>query len=100
MLWWAIITGAAGCYLLKLSGLSVPNRILHNPRIQRIATLLPIGLLTALLAIQSATTEHRLVLDERLAGLTAALLALLLRAPFLVVVVVAATTTATLRVLL
>ncbi|WP_218003211.1 AzlD domain-containing protein [Nocardia concava] len=100
MLWWAIIAGAAACYLLKLAGLSVPERILRNARVQRIAALLPIGLLTALLVIQSATTEHRLVIDERLAGLAAALVALILRAPFLVVVAVAATTTATLRFLL
>ncbi|MEC3917282.1 AzlD domain-containing protein [Nocardia sp. CDC160] len=100
MLWWAIIVGSAGCYLLKLAGLSVPERILQDTRVQKIAALLPIGLLTALLVIQAATTEHRIVVDERLAGIAAAWIALLLRAPFLVVVAVAAATTATLRVLL
>jgi uncharacterized membrane protein len=44
--------------------------------------------------------ERGLILDERLIGIVAAVLALLLRAPILVVVVVAAAATALARALL
>lgn len=96
-MWPAVLIASAGCYLLKLAGLSVPPRLLANPRVRRIAELLPIALLTALIAVQTFTTGHRIVLDARAAGLAAAAVAILLRAPFLVVVVLAAATTALVR---
>ena len=46
---------------------------------------------------QALATDEQLVLDERAAGLLAAMVAILLRAPLLVVVVVAAATAAGLR---
>jgi hypothetical protein len=38
---------------LKLAGLSVPKSILERPRVQRIAALLPVVLLSALVAVQT-----------------------------------------------
>jgi branched-subunit amino acid transport protein len=99
MMWAAVLAGAFGCYLLKLAGLSVPSNILENQWVQRIAAALPIALLTALIVIQTFTTGHRLTIDARAAGLTAAAIAVLLRAPFLVVVGVAALTAALIRAL-
>ena len=96
-MWPAILIASAGCYLLKLAGLSVPARALANPRVRHTAELLPIALLTALIVVQTFTTGHRLVLDARAAGLAAAAVAILVRAPFLVVVVLAAATTALVR---
>ena len=93
MTWAAIVVSSLGCYLLKLSGLSVPARWLEAPLVQRIAALLPIALLAALAAVQTVATGTHLVLDARLAGVAAAIVALLLRAPFLVVVGVAAVVT-------
>jgi hypothetical protein len=61
--------------------------------------LLPIALLAALVAIQTFTHGQRLVVDARAAGLAAAVVALALRAPFLVVVITAAAVTAGLRAL-
>jgi branched-subunit amino acid transport protein len=98
-LWVAVLAGSLGCYLLKHAGLSVPARILSNPAVQRVATALPIALLTALIVIQTFTSGHRLVVDARAAGLAAAAVAVLLRAPFLVVVGVAAVTAAVIRLL-
>ena len=97
MIWLAVVLGAAGCYLCKLVGLSVPQRILDDPRTQRIAALLPVALLAALAALQTFTTSQRLVLDARTAALAVAALAILLRAPFLLVVTLAAATAAVLR---
>jgi hypothetical protein len=97
MTWAAILVSALGCYLLKLAGLSVPTRWLEAPVVARIAALVPIALLAALAAVQAVATGTHLVLDARLAGAGAAVVALLLRAPFLVVVGVAAATAAGVR---
>jgi len=96
--WIAVLATAAGCYALKLAGLTVPQRILDNARARRFAELVPVALLAALTVVQAASSGSTLVVDPaRLAGLGAAVLALLLRAPFLVVIVVAAGSAAALR---
>jgi hypothetical protein len=97
MTWAAVLAASAGCYLVKLTGLSVPQRLLDNPRVQRVAALLPVALLAALIVIQTVSTGHRIVLDARAAGVAVAVLAVALRAPFLVVVAAAAVTAALLR---
>jgi branched-subunit amino acid transport protein len=96
-MWVAVLVASAGCYALKLAGLSVPQRLLEADRTQRVAMLLPVALLSALIATQAFTHGHRLVLDARAGGVIAAVVALKLRAPFLVVVAVAAATAALLR---
>ncbi|MDT4987804.1 MAG: hypothetical protein QOI74_1898 [Micromonosporaceae bacterium] len=98
-MWVPVIAAAVGCYLLKLAGLSVPPRLLAHPAVRRVAAALPIALLTALIVIQTVTTGHRVTFDARAAGLAAAVIAVLLRAPFLVVVGVAALTAALARLL-
>jgi branched-subunit amino acid transport protein len=65
----------------------------------RVVDLLAPALLAALVATQAFATDEELVLDERAAGLFAAVVAILLRAPLLVVVLVAAGTAAGLRAL-
>lgn len=96
--WVAVLATAAGCYALKLAGLTVPPRLLARPRVRRFAELVPVALLAALAATQSATSGHAISVDPaRLAGMGAAIAALALRAPFLVVIVVAAATAAALR---
>ncbi|WP_433377263.1 AzlD domain-containing protein [Streptosporangium sp. CA-115845] len=100
-LWWAIVATCAACYALKLAGLSAPRRILDHPGVQRFATLVPVALLAALIAVQTFGHGQALHLDwPRTAGMGAAVVALLLRAPFLVVLAVAAVVTAGLRHLL
>ena len=93
MSWTPILLAAAGCYALKLAGLSIPQTVLDGVRVQRVAVLLPVALLAALIATQTFGEG----VDARAAGLAAAVVAILLRAPFLVVVAVAAVTTALLR---
>jgi branched-subunit amino acid transport protein len=98
--WVAVLVTAAGCYALKLAGLIVPRGVLGNPRVRRFAELVPIALLAALVAVQAFVAGQALTIDPaRLAGLGAAVVALLARAPFLVVIVVAAGTAAGLRAL-
>ena len=99
MTWAAILATAAGCYLLKLTGLSVPAKVLERPLVERIADLLPVALLSALIGVQVLGEGSRLVLDARLVGLAVAVVALLLRAPFIVVVFSAALAAALVRLL-
>lgn len=99
-LWIAVLATALGCYGLKLAGFIVPRRVLEDPRVRRFSELVPVALLTALLAVQTLAQGRSLELDgPRLAGLAAAVAALLARAPFLVVLLVAAVVTAALRAL-
>ncbi|WP_134738700.1 AzlD domain-containing protein [Nocardioides sp. 503] len=99
MTWLAILVAAAGCYLLKLTGLSVPPQVLERPVVSRVADLIPVALLAGLVAVQVFTTGPDLVLDARAAALAVAVVLLLLRAPFLVVVFGAALVAALLRLL-
>jgi hypothetical protein len=99
VIWVAVLVTAAGCYGLKLAGLSVPERWLAAPRVRAVTLLLPVALLAALTAVQTFGAGRSLVLDARAAGVAFAMVALLLRAPFIVVVVGAAVVAAVLRAL-
>ncbi len=59
--------------------------------------MLPAALLASLVVLQTFSTGPHLVLDARAAGLVVAIMALVLRLPFIVVVVLAAATAAALR---
>lgn len=97
MIWAAVVGAGVGCYLLKLAGLSIPPRVLDHPVVERVADLIPVALLAALVAVQVLASGPELVLDARLAGLGAAVVLLLVRAPFLVVVFGAALVAALVR---
>ena len=97
MIWVAVLAGSLGVYVFKYAGLAVPKRVMDHPRMQRIATLLPIALLAALVVIQTISSGHRVTIDARAGGLAVALVAAVLRAPFLVIVVLACATTAMIR---
>ncbi|GAA0283575.1 hypothetical protein GCM10009539_84560 [Cryptosporangium japonicum] len=97
MIWVALGLAAAGCYLFKVVGMSLPSAWLDDPRVLRIATLLPVALLAALVAAQTFGNGRALVLDARAAGVAVAAVAVLFRAPFLLVVVLAAATAALVR---
>jgi hypothetical protein len=95
--WTTVILASVIAFALKLAGYLVPADLLDGRRINRVTSLLPVCLLAALVVVQTFTTGDRLVLDARVAGLGAAMIALWLRAPFIVVVIVAAGTAAALR---
>ena len=97
MIWWAVLVAGVACYLLKLAGLSVPAGVLEQPLVERVADLIPVALLAALVAVQVVADGPQLQLDARAVGLAAAVLLLLARAPFLVVVFGAALVAAVVR---
>jgi len=101
-LWVPVLVACAGSYLIKLAGLSLPSSVLANPRVQRVTTLLPVAMLSALVCVQLVEPGARgpYALDWRvLVGVAAGAVALLLRRGFLVVFVVAVVVTALLRLL-
>ncbi|MFC8275349.1 AzlD domain-containing protein [Streptomyces sp. NPDC057271] len=97
--WIAIGLTVVGCYLVKLLGLLVPAGTLERPLVQRLAALVPVALLAALTAQQTFGAGTGLAVDARAAGVVAAAVALVLRAPFLVVVAAAVLVTAGVRAL-
>lgn len=97
MMWFAVLAGAAGCYALKYVGSVIPVRILEQPTIKKIVLLLPISLLSALVAVQTFASSQDLVLDARVPALAAATVALKFKTPFILVVLLAAVTAAALR---
>jgi len=98
-LWGAVLLAGLACLAIKVAGHVLPEHWLAQPRIARTAALVTVALLAALVAVQTATSGGRLVLDARLPALAVAAVALVLRAPFVVVVVLAAATAAGLRLL-
>jgi len=89
-MWVVLIATSVLSFAIKLLGYLVPERWLANPRFQRINALVPISLLSALVVAQALVVKTHVVIDHRLAGIAAALAALLARAPFPVVVLSAA----------
>ena len=94
--WIATIGTSVFAFVLKYSGHSVPEKWLSHPKIQRINALIPIALLSALVAVQSFSEKAKLMIDQRLLGLSVAIIALMLKAPFPIVVISAAASSAAL----
>ena len=92
--WIAVLGTSAIAFTLKYSGHSVPEKWLSHPRIQKVNALIPIALLSALVAVQSFTEKSKLMIDHRLLGLSVAIVALFLKAPFPIVVISAAASSA------
>ena len=98
MSWLAIAVLAVGTYALKAAGpVLIGDRSLPRP-IARATDLLPAALLAALIATDVAAGDRRLVVDARLAGFAAAVLAVRLRASFLIIVLAGCAGTALARV--
>lgn len=99
-LWTTVLISCGLAYALKLLGYLVPAHLLDGPVATRMVRLLPIALLSALVMVQAFTGDGgRLQLDARAVGLAVAVVALMLRVPFLVVVIAAAAAAAGLRAL-
>jgi branched-subunit amino acid transport protein len=95
--WWALVVVAVGTYLFKAAGPVAFATLRIGPRLTRVFTLVAVTLLAALIAVSTLTTAGAITIDARLAGLAAAVIAIALRAPFVVVVGAAAITAAALR---
>lgn len=96
-IWTAVLVASIICVALKTLGYLVPPRVLEAPRPARIADLLTVALLAALVGVQALGAGQEIVVDARVPALFVAAGLLLIRAPFLVVVAGAAVVAALLR---
>ncbi len=99
MMWATVLLASAACYALKALGFVVPERFLDKPMVSQLVAMVPVALLSALLAVVTLGSGTAISIDARVAAVMAAGVALSLRAPFLVVVVVGAATAALIRAL-
>ncbi len=97
-LWVTILAASVGCYGLKLAGVSLPESVLADPRVQRVAGLLPVAMLSALVAGGLFASGRHYAADWHLtAGVGAGAVALWRGRSLVVVFVVAVAVTALLR---
>ncbi len=94
-----LVVGAATVAIKAIGPVLLGGRELPTP-VMSVVRLLAPAVLAALVVVQVIGGERAIVVDERLVGLAAALVALLFRAPLLVVVVAAAAATALTRLAL
>lgn len=96
--WATIIAASVGCYGLKLAGVSLPDAMLAHPRVHRIAGLLPVAMLTALIVTALFGANGRYSADwHTLVGVGAGAAALRFGRSLIVVFFLAIATTALAR---
>jgi hypothetical protein len=98
-IWQTILLASIAVLVLKLAGYLVPPTLLEKPVPFRIASLLTVALLAALIAVQTLGTGQSVTVDARVPALIVAATLLALRVPFILVIVAAAATAALLRLL-
>ena len=95
--WAVVLAVGVATVVLKATGPVFLGRRELPPRVVAVVEVLAPAMLAALVVTQAVGGDEELVLDERVAGVAVAGLAILLRAPLLVVMVAAAAAAALLR---
>lgn len=96
-MWGWVLLACAVAFLTKLVGYLVPREKLDSPHFHRIAGFMTIGLLSALIMMNTFADGTRLRLDARIIALGVAIIAFALRAPYLLAVVLGAAAAALAR---
>ncbi len=96
-LWQIIILASGACLAIKLAGYAVPPSLLQKPAPARIADLLTVALLAALVAVQTLGAGQAIIVDARVPAVIVAIALFALRVPFIVVVIAAALVAAAIR---
>jgi branched-subunit amino acid transport protein len=98
--WITVAALTVGTFLAKAAGTLVLGSRELSPRSLNVTALVAPAILAALVVYETLTAKHGgMAVDARAAGLAAALLAILAKAPMIVVILVAAAVTAGLRAL-
>ena len=98
-LWHIVLLASIAVLALKLAGYLVPPSTLEKPGPARVANLLTVALLAALVAVQTVAVGSQIVVDARVPAVLVAAVLFALRVPFIVVIVAAAATAALVRAL-
>jgi branched-subunit amino acid transport protein len=97
--WLVVLIVGAGTVVCKAAGPVLLGGRTLPPQLAGIVDMLAPALLAALVVTQAVGGDRKLVLDERLFGIAAAIVAIRLRAPLLVIIAVAAGVTAFVRLI-
>lgn len=96
-LWTIVLLAAVAVLLLKLVGYLVPESFLEKPAPARIANLLTVALLAALIGTQTFASGQSVVIDARVPAVLLAAVLFALRVPFILVLIAAAGCAALIR---
>ena len=96
-LWQIVLLSACGVFAVKVIGFLLPATLLSRPTPTRIANLLTVAMLAALVAVQTLAAGDAIVLDARIPAVLVAIGLFALRVPFIVVVLIAGLVAALLR---
>ncbi len=96
-LWTIVLLSSLGVFAIKLVGYALPSTILAKPTPTRVANLLTVAMLSALVAVQTLGVGESIVLDARIPAVIVALGLFALRVPYIVVVLIAGVVAAVLR---
>jgi hypothetical protein len=99
-IWAIVIIASLAGLAVKVSGYLVPSEFMERERPARIAGLLTVALLAALVATQGLASGQAVVVDARVPALLVAGVLFALRVPFIVVIIAAAVTAALIRAFL
>lgn len=95
--WQIVILASIAVLALKLVGYLVPARLFEKPTPARVANLLTVALLAALIVVQTLGSGRGIALDARVPAVAVAAGLFALRVPFILVVIAAAATAALIR---
>lgn len=93
-MWATVLIASLSTFALKVLGYFLPDSLVTNETSKKIIAVLPIGLLSGLIAIQLFTTKTSFAFDGRIVGAISAVVLLLFRAPFIIVISLSALITA------
>lgn len=98
-IWQIIILASIAVLVLKLLGYLVPPSLIERPLPARIAGLLTVALLSALIVTQTVGAGQGVAIDARVPAVLVAAGLFALRVPFILVIIAAAATAALIRAL-
>lgn len=96
-LWLIVIIASLACVALKVGGYLVPETFLERPTPARVANLLTVALLAALVAVQTLGSGTHISVDARVPAILVAAALFALRVPFILVVIAAAVVASVIR---
>ncbi|MDJ0335369.1 AzlD domain-containing protein [Salinibacterium sp. G-O1] len=96
-IWQVIILASIAVLALKLVGYLVPPSLIEKPLPARIAGLLTVALLSALIVTQTIGAGQDVTVDARVPALLVAAGLFAVRVPFILVIIAAAATAALIR---
>lgn len=96
-LWTIVIVASVAGLAVKVLGYLVPSEFMEREKPARVASLITVALLAALVATQTIASGQQLVFDARVPAILVAGVLFALRVPFIVVILAAAVTAALIR---